>query len=144
MKELVNHILYVAKSNNKKITHLQLQKITYFIFGYLIREGHELITEQLYADEQFQAWLYGPVIPSIYEEFKKYKSMPILHEGQRFNDIDSLSTVNEVILNLINHDVFDLVNVSHKHQFWKDNETLILNNKKPTYPYDVLRGEFTR
>ncbi|WP_152656699.1 Panacea domain-containing protein [Oceanobacillus sp. CFH 90083] len=144
MMQLVDHILYVAKNNHKKITHLQIHKISYFIFGYLIREGHESIAKKLYNNEKFQAWTYGPVIPSVYEKFKKYNNMPILSKGKKFDEVDKLPKVNEMILNLVNHDVFDLVKISHNHYFWREHKQQISKNQKPIYPYKVLRKEFTQ
>lgn len=144
MMKLVDHILYVAKINHKKMTHLQIHKISYFIFGYLIREGHDNITEALYKNEQFQAWSYGPVIPSVYEKFKIFNSMPILSDGEKYDEIDKLPNVNEVILNLLNHDIFDLVKISHKHSFWRDHKQQITENQKPSYPYKAIREEFIK
>lgn len=144
MKELVNHILYVAGKNNKKITHLQLHKIAYFTLGYLIRESYEQKVKSLYKEEGFEAWLYGPVLPKVYEDYKKYNSTPILSEGNRSIDLDRIPKLNDVILNLVNHDVFDLVNLSHKHEFWQKNKDKILNNKRPYYNYEYLRREFAK
>lgn len=144
MKELVDHILYIANSNNKKITNLQIHKITYFALGYLIRENHNDLASKLYQKEVFQAWTYGPVLPETYERFKIYKNMPILDNGQKSEVISSLNSVDTIILNLIHHDVFDLVNVSHKHKFWNNNKDKVMNNEKPIYSYEVLMGEFSK
>ena len=38
MKELAEHILYVAHKNKKSITNLQLQKILYFSLRYSVPE----------------------------------------------------------------------------------------------------------
>ena len=144
MKELVDHILYIAKANDKKLTNLQIHKIAYFTFGYLIREGHYSLASDLYKQECFQAWTYGPVLPSIYKKYKVYRNMPILDNGNSSKTLSSLDNVNKIILNLINHDVFDLVNVSHKHDFWNNNKLGIMKNEKPTYSYDILKKEFTK
>lgn len=144
MEELVNHILYVANQNDKKVTHLQLHKVAYFTLGYLIRENHNEKAESLYKEEGFQAWLYGPVLPGIYEKYKKYNSTPILSIGKRSEYLDKASNVNKIILNLIKHDVFDLVNVSHEHEFWKTNRQKILKNIRPYYNFGSLRREFSK
>lgn len=38
MKELAEHIIYVAHKNKKSITNLQLQKILYFSLRYSVSE----------------------------------------------------------------------------------------------------------
>lgn len=54
------------------VTQMKLQKLVYFAQGaHLAKYGKPLITET------FQAWMYGPVIPEIYQDFKLYGSRPI-------------------------------------------------------------------
>ena len=65
---------FVKKGINegKFVTQMKLQKLVYFAHGHhLIKYGTPLIKEN------FQAWLYGPVIPEIYDDFKLYGSRPI-------------------------------------------------------------------
>lgn len=144
MEELINHILHVAGKNSKTVTHMQLHKVAYFTLGYLIRENHNKKAKDLYSQESFQAWLYGPVLPKVYEKYKKYSSTPILSNGNKSKYLDEAPHVNDIILNLINHDVFDLVNISHDHVFWKKNKQKILNNMRPYYTYEALREEFNK
>lgn len=143
MQELVDHILYVANQNRKRITHLQLHKVTYFTFGYLIREKYNEMAESLYKNNRFEAWKYGPVIPEIYDEFKMYTSTPIIYNGKKSNRLNDVPNINEVILSLINQDVFDLVNISHRHNFWFRNKQSISNNRRPKYSYAELVKEFS-
>ena len=49
------------------ITHLKLQKLLYFSQGVSLAE----FDRPLFNDS-IEAWSYGPVIKSVYEEFKKY------------------------------------------------------------------------
>lgn len=59
----------------KPVTQMKLQKMVYFAHGYhLAKYGEPLIIED------FEAWQFGPVAPSIYNEFKLYGSDPILME----------------------------------------------------------------
>lgn len=57
----------------KPVTQMKVQKMVYFAHGYhLAKFGTPLI------EEQFEAWKYGPVIPSIYEVYKLYGSEEIV------------------------------------------------------------------
>lgn len=142
MEELVKHILGVASSNNKRITQLQLHKISYFSFGYLIREGYEEIAEALYSNEYFEAWKYGPVLRDTYEKYKKYHSTAILDAGEISNKLSSLEKFDDMILHLINVNVFDLVSVSHTHKFWKENMSIIEKNINPKYSINDIKEAF--
>lgn len=143
MNKLVKHILYVAHKYNEKITHLQLHKIAYFTLGYLIRENYEEVAKDLYQEEKFEVWSYGPVLPKTYEKYKKYSSTHIISSGENLVKLEELENVNEIILNLINQNVFDLVDISHTHEFWKINKKMIGKKKKLQYNFDELLKEFS-
>lgn len=142
MKKLVEHILYIAHKNNRNLTQLQLQKVAYFAFGYLIKKKYEQLAKKLYQEEQFEAWTYGPVLSDTYTEYKKYRNLPILVKGVKDEELNEVEGFNSVIDILIEKDVFDLVNVSHNHIFWQENKNRILNNERPIYDYETLRREF--
>lgn len=60
---------YVLTNAKEPISNLKLQKMLYFIQGFaLVRLGHPLF------DDEIQAWTYGPVIPSVYQEYMHYGS----------------------------------------------------------------------
>ena len=51
---------------------MKLQKLLYFSHReYLKKTEHPLF------NERFEPWPYGPVLPSVYEEFKSFRSDPI-------------------------------------------------------------------
>lgn len=56
-------------AEGKPVTQMKLQKMVYFAHGYhLARYAIPLIKEQ------FEAWKFGPVVPSIYHTYKLYGS----------------------------------------------------------------------
>jgi uncharacterized phage-associated protein len=71
-KQVANEFLELAKRDGRKLTPMQLQKLVYFAYGwYLAITGERLLNERV------EAWQWGPVIPSLYSEFKPYGSGPI-------------------------------------------------------------------
>ena len=71
-KSIVNYIINKALEDGVDITHLKLQKLLYFLNGYYIA-----VTGRPLIDNTFEAWDYGPVVPAIYHELKKYGNSPI-------------------------------------------------------------------
>jgi len=72
----------------KPVTQMKLQKMVYFAHGYhLAKYGEPLIRED------FEAWQFGPVAPSIYNEFRLYGSDPITVEepGKMEHELRTLS-----------------------------------------------------
>ncbi|MGB5945323.1 Panacea domain-containing protein [Paenisporosarcina sp.] len=59
----------------KPVSHLKLQKLTYFSYErFLKATGVKLFPDEIVA------WKYGPVVPSIYEHFKKHGKEEIENE----------------------------------------------------------------
>ncbi|MDX7746100.1 Panacea domain-containing protein [Aeromonas veronii] len=62
-------IISIASQKNLNLTHMQLQKLTYIAHG-LSLAGYKAPL----LDQPVSAWKFGPVIPSLYNEFKIYRS----------------------------------------------------------------------
>lgn len=71
-KAIANFFLEVAEAAGESVTPMKLQKLVYYAHGW-----HVGFTGKTLIDESVEAWQYGPVIPSLYHEFKKYGSSPI-------------------------------------------------------------------
>ncbi len=62
--------------NTKSIDNLRLNKFVYIAYGLaLVYKERELFKDRI------EAWEYGPVIPAIYHEFKKYKDKKIIEQS---------------------------------------------------------------
>src|SRR5687767_14250246 len=75
-----NCFLDIALRENIPITHLKLQKLLYFAHGWYLA----LTGEPLFEDK-VEAWQFGPVIPPVYHQFKKYGNQPIDGYSDRFS-----------------------------------------------------------
>ncbi|CAB0981427.1 hypothetical protein FRC0507_00121 [Corynebacterium diphtheriae] len=72
-----NNILKRAFNEKIDISPMKLQKILYFLASeYKKKTGKTLFPEQ------FQAWQYGPVLYSVYSEFKNRGAKPIKSYGK--------------------------------------------------------------
>lgn len=77
---IANAFLDLAKAEGKGISPMKLQKLVYYAHGWhLGLFGDPLI------DETIEAWKYGPVIQSIYHEFKCFGSSNIASPGTVFD-----------------------------------------------------------
>ena len=64
-----------------EITPMKLQKILYYVCVKYVKE-----TGIFPIYERFEVWKYGPVIPSVYSEFKTFGASPIKKSHfQRYN-----------------------------------------------------------
>lgn len=78
---VANFFLDLAKSKGVGLDPMKLQKLIYFSHGWDLA-----LFDKPLVDEEIQAWDYGPVIPSVYHEFKKFGASPIT---QYATDYDS-------------------------------------------------------
>ena len=69
---IANRFLAYGNENDHLLTPMQVLKLVYITHGwYLAGTGKPLI------DEEVQAWKYGPVVPSLFHEFKEYGRGPV-------------------------------------------------------------------
>lgn len=123
MRDFANYILAVAHENNLSVNNLHLQKVMYFAMREQ-KDNLELLSE-IY-DEPFYVWRYGPTVPSIYKKYSGYGSRAIIEKGERSNEY---SIFDNFIIELLNQDLFSLIDKSREHSHWLSNKDKIVHGK---------------
>lgn len=128
---VANFFIIKSIQTGIEVTPMKLVKLVYISHGwYLGYTGEPLIGESI------QAWKYGPVVPSIYNEFKRYKDCQIdspAHEiivgpdGDPFFYFPTVQGDDEVKL---------LENVWQAHKSFTGIELSALTHQKNT-PWDI-------
>ena len=73
-KQIANAFLTLANRDGKAVDPMKLQKsFLDFVNGYYMAENDG----QPLVNEYFEAWDYGPVVPTVYYEFREYRERPI-------------------------------------------------------------------
>ena len=77
-KAVANYFIDYAEQNGESLTPMKLQKLIYFAHGWhlALTDGEKLINEMV------EAWDYGPVIPSLYNEFREFGRYPITRKAK--------------------------------------------------------------
>jgi uncharacterized phage-associated protein len=77
---IANYFLWRAKEEQiKDMTPMKLIKLVYFAYAWNLA----IFNKKLFS-EKIEAWRYGPVVPSIYHEFKRCGDSPIDHFAINF------------------------------------------------------------
>lgn len=71
-RAVANHFLRLASESERPLDNMKLQKLIYFAHGWWWAEKGEPL-----LNEVIQAWQWGPVVQSIYHEFKGFGNQPI-------------------------------------------------------------------
>lgn len=69
---VANELLRLAKDKGDDLSPMKLQKLAYISHGW-----HLGLLDGELLNESVEAWKYGPVIPSLYHEFKHFRMRSI-------------------------------------------------------------------
>lgn len=87
--DVANIITTYFDNGGELITNKRLQKLLYYV------EAWNLVYDKSLIDEDFEAWVHGPVIPSVYQQFKQFGYAPIVN---KYSKGESSSTKLEKLL----------------------------------------------
>ncbi|GLR64386.1 Panacea domain-containing protein [Marinospirillum insulare] len=128
-------LLEQAAKQGKQFTNLQIQKLVYVCHGVsLAHFDRPLILEDVHA------WKYGPVVPSVYFNFKQYGADFISEHSEVQLDVASQKIVCQVIEVLGHYSGPQLVELTHRsgspwHQVWNDNGFKII-------PDEIIKNHY--
>jgi uncharacterized phage-associated protein len=80
---VANAFLWKAREGGRVLTHMQLQKLVYFMHAWYLAIHNKPLVQ-----EAPQAWQYGPVFSTIYHELKAHGANPITSMLTEVNPAD--------------------------------------------------------
>jgi uncharacterized phage-associated protein len=72
VKAIANYFIDKGKDGDDPLTPMKLLKLVYIAHGWYLAH-----TDNPLFEDRVEAWKYGPVIPTLYHEFKHYGHEPI-------------------------------------------------------------------
>ena len=153
-QHVANFFLDQAEQEKHYITQLKLLKLVYMGYGWVAA-----VLEKKLFNEPIEAWQHGPVVASLYHEFKHFGNKPItnhhattfdLEEGKkattpRIDDIEELGELN-FILKLVwdiykRYSAWDLRNKTHEADTpWK---SCYEKNQTKAIEFSAIRDHFS-
>lgn len=131
--DVARYIINYGNDNNCNISNLRLQKILYFVQATFYMDKNEPC-----FNEEIEAWDFGPVIPEVYHEYKRYGRNEIPHIGEYIDfskgvweatemayneniiDEGDRELINEVIDSSRQYSTNELVEITHDQSPWKN------------------------
>ncbi|MDT2731069.1 DUF4065 domain-containing protein [Streptococcus parauberis] len=129
LKATIKYIIDIKRVNS--VTPKKLQKLLYYVQAWHLALTAENNTESeinrsLLFNSEFEAWVHGPVIPEVYEEYKSLKASVIEFSGfddenliTLLND-DELANINDVLDTYGSFNGSDLEALSHDEAPWRE------------------------
>lgn len=116
---VANYLLAKASKSEgerSQLSNLKLQKLLYYVQGF-----HAVLLKRPAFDDRIEAWMHGPVIPSVYHEFKAYGNgqiPPAMPLEAVDIDEETAELVDEVFNVYAQHSAWHLRNLTHDEDPW--------------------------
>ncbi|KKR05135.1 MAG: hypothetical protein UT32_C0023G0004 [Parcubacteria group bacterium GW2011_GWC2_39_14] len=116
--DVAEFFLAYANECGEQITNLKLQKLVYYAQAWYLANFHKPLFE-----EDFQAWVHGPVIPDLYRKYKERGCSPIITElelnavKEKFEST-TLDFLTEVASIYMTSGAYELELMTHNEEPW--------------------------
>lgn len=131
--QVADYILWTACQKGDLITNLKMQKLIYYAQAwYLALYGEPLF------DAEFQAWVHGPVQPSLWRRFKDARWEPI--NCDPYYDEDSNAEIpedvrdhlDEIITVFFDYSAYRLERMTHDEAPWQHARGILASDEPST------------
>lgn len=124
--KVIDFFLYMSEQDKRDdMTPKKLQKLLYYAYAWglvYLNDDVNHLTHKLF-DKSFEAWVHGPVIPSIYQRYKSFGFNAITA-----TDVEMPNSFSQGVKELLNDiwDVFGTFNanqlevMTHNETPWKE------------------------
>lgn len=68
-RRVAEYVLWLASESGKRLDPMQVLKLVYIAHGWMLG-----LRDSPLINESAEAWTYGPVVPSVYQKYKKFRS----------------------------------------------------------------------
>lgn len=111
--DVANYFMKLANETGSFVSNLKLQKLVYYAQAWhLALKGDPLF------QEDFQAWVHGPVIPSLYQKYKAFGWQPIVEDVTPKIPEETSLFLDEVAKEYFARDAYELEQMTHIEAPW--------------------------
>lgn len=121
--DIANKLLSMSESYGDFMTNMKLQKMLYYQQGY-----HLALFDTPLFDDEIEAWMYGPVVPCVYEEYKVNENNIIYPDREPIQLGNKEEALFEEVFRI--YDIYSatgLMNLTHSETPWKKTPTGVGN-----------------
>ena len=141
--EVAKEIIIYSNNNYYSISNLKLQKLLYFIQAIYLNEYHRAC-----YDDVIEAWSFGPVVPSVYHNYKIFGANNIpsrIFNNNSFANIfshinsfgrplsyEDANIIDSIVKSFSVYTASDLVDITHHQDPW-------INSYIPRYNNEITK-----
>ena len=116
---LAKYIVLKMAEKGKKISHLKLQKLLYYVQAW-----HLVYADAPLFEDEFEAWLHGPVIRKVWNHYKVFSTMldflPVSQDVKIDLTEDQIELIDDVLDEYGDKTGYYLECLTHAEDPWKN------------------------
>jgi len=113
--KIADTIIALSRNRNLDTTNLKLQKLLYYAQAWnLVFKDRPLFLESI------EAWIHGPVVPSVFRRFRAYRWLPITCSVNPCHDVLVSEHIESVLSAYGKFDASQLERLTHHESPWLD------------------------
>lgn len=141
--DVAKEVIIFSNTYGFEISNLKLQKLLYFIQAIFLNEFNRACFE-----DRIEAWSFGPVVPTVYHNYKMFGASNIPIEvfnrnslSNIFTDISSFrfplsigdkATIDDIVHSFSRYTASELVDITHHQDPW-------INSYIPRYNNEISK-----
>ncbi len=112
---IAKYIIGYFAANDQGINNVKLQKLLYYVQGWhLALHGKPLFWDRI------EAWVHGPVVPSVFQEYKSFRWSPLKATGSYEPAPKVKAHIDEIMWAYADFSSWDLERLTHSEAPWQD------------------------
>jgi uncharacterized phage-associated protein len=111
--DIGDYFVWLANQTGSFISNLKLQKLVYYAQAWHLALHHTPLFQ-----EDFEAWVHGPVIPELYQKYKGFGWKPILEDANPNLPVNVSEFLSEVAEEYFACDTYELEQMTHIEAPW--------------------------
>jgi uncharacterized phage-associated protein len=112
--DIADYFLWLANDTGSFMSNLKLQKLVYYAQAW-----HLAIYDRPLFDEDFQAWVHGPVLPALFQKYQHFAWKPIDQEVHPNLPASIVKHLAEVADEYFSCDAYELERMSCTEDPWQ-------------------------
>ncbi len=112
--DIAKYMIASFQKRNNEISNLKLQKLLYYAQAW-----HLALYDAPLFQDSIEAWVHGPVVPTVFREYKEYAWRPITEKIQAATPTALKFHLGEVIRVYGDFDATTLERMTHQEDPWK-------------------------
>ena len=115
---IADYFIALSNETGSLITNLKLQKLVYYAQAWSLALNNKAL-----FDDDFQAWVHGPVLPALYKRYSSFRWNPIckdisLDKAKEHLNQEIVQLLEEVSSVYFELDAYKLERLTHAEEPW--------------------------